>query len=143
MSWWSYVQRVTGDAQQKEIAEHSGVDQSTVSRWKNTGVAGKPERVRDFARAYGRPVLEAYIAAGFLTPEEAKARPTIAPALDELSDEELLEELLRRRAAEHAKQDTHHGSQQDHALAARRGRKERTPADALNHAGEESQETPE
>lgn len=54
------------------------------------------ENVAAFARGYGRPVLEAFVAAGFLTDQEAKQRPEAAPSLRVLSDQELVDEVLRR-----------------------------------------------
>lgn len=98
MTWWQYVQSITEGAQQKDIASNLGVDQSTVSRWK-TGVPGKPENVAALARAYRRPVLEAFVAAGFLTERDAKAKVTV-PDIGALSDDDLLAEIKRRMAKE-------------------------------------------
>lgn len=95
MSWYAYVQSVAPDAPQKTLAAAAGVDGSTVSRWKN-GFAPKPENVAAFARAYNRPVLEAFVAAGFLTAEEAKMRPAGKPQVSDLDSRELLAEVERR-----------------------------------------------
>lgn len=94
-SWYGYVQSVAPDAPQKTLAAVSGVDGSTISRWKS-GLAPKPESVAAFARAYGRPVLEAFIAAGFLTAVEAQERPVARPHLVDISSRELLNEIERR-----------------------------------------------
>lgn len=92
-----------GDDQQKEAAAKARLDQSAISRWLNTGTPGRAENVAAFARAYNRPVLEAFVAAGFLTATEAKQRPTAAPSLDSFSDDQLVEEVRRRmkRGGEH------------------------------------------
>lgn len=94
MTWWEYVQSVSGGATNAAIAERIGVSAPSVSRWKD----GHPDpaRARDFAKAYGRPVLEAFIVAGFLTPEEADEQPAgrLNPA--EMDDEELIAEIWRR-----------------------------------------------
>lgn len=98
VNWWMYVTRVSEGALQKEIAARAGVEQSTVSRWKRGGSVPDPVPVAAFARAYHRPVLEAFIAAGFLTAQEAGERPTALPLspLTSLTDDELLDEVRRR-----------------------------------------------
>jgi transcriptional regulator with XRE-family HTH domain len=68
MSWWGYVQDVTGRASQQEIARRMGVAPSSVNRWKSS--EPKPETVRAFAVAFERPVAEAFIAAGYLRAED-------------------------------------------------------------------------
>lgn len=105
MNWSDYVARVAPGAAQKDIAAAAGVDSSTVSRWKS-GLAPKPENVVAFARAYERPVLEAFVAAGFLTPDEAEERPIGRPSLESFSVTELLSEVSRRTAAMEARQQT-------------------------------------
>lgn len=93
--WWEYVQRITDGATQATIAERVGVRQSSVARWRAT--APKPATVIAFARAYGRPVLEAFVAAGYLSEEDAALTEIQATARD-LTDEELIAELQRRMA---------------------------------------------
>lgn len=96
MTWSDYLRSVAPAAQQREIAQASGVDQATVSRWQRADAPPRPDNVAAFARAYQRPVLEAFIAAGFLTPDEANERPRGRPRLDLVPDEELLAELGQR-----------------------------------------------
>lgn len=88
-----------GNDQQQEAARKAGFNPSTISRWLKTGKPGEAGNVAAFARAYGRPVLEAFVAAGFLKPEEAKARPRLAPDFSQLTNDELLE-LVRARMRE-------------------------------------------
>lgn len=99
MSWWEYVARIAKTDRQRDISDRvPGLDPSAVSRWKS-GHVPKADMVALFARGYDRPVLEAFLAAGFLTPEEAKARPSLAPDFSRLSNDELLE-LVRERMGE-------------------------------------------
>jgi hypothetical protein len=63
--WWTYVKHVAQGASATEIAKITGVNQSSVSRWQNAiPVAAS---VRQFAVAYHQSVIEAMIAAGYLT----------------------------------------------------------------------------
>ncbi|HEY9251566.1 MAG TPA: helix-turn-helix transcriptional regulator [Nocardioides sp.] len=94
--WWDYVQQVAKGAKQADIAERAGVNQVTVSRWKKGAESARPENVAAFARAYGRPVLEAFVAAGFLTSEEAEVRPDASLTPADLESEALVEEIARR-----------------------------------------------
>jgi hypothetical protein len=54
------------------------------------------EYVVAFARALNRSPVEAMVAAGFITAEEAGAEVEIRPALVVYSTDEILEELRRR-----------------------------------------------
>ncbi len=36
-TWWQYVLTVTGNAAQRDIAEATGIDQSSISRWQRGG----------------------------------------------------------------------------------------------------------
>jgi hypothetical protein len=91
MSWWTYVTHASGTDSPKAMSLATGIDAPSFSKMKTQGHIPKPETVARFARAYGRPVLEAFVAAGFLEPEEAKVRP--GPSLDfsRLTNKQLLE----------------------------------------------------
>lgn len=94
--WWGYITRHAGERlTQKQVAEVSGVDQSTISRWKREG-ASRPENIIKFARAFRRPPVEALIAAGYLTEDEAADVVTIRPVVADLTDDALLDEVRRR-----------------------------------------------
>lgn len=100
MSWTEYLRRIAGSgAGQAEIARAAKVATPTVSRWLSGEQGVKPAAAANFARAHGRPVLEAFIAAGFLTAEEASARPSVAPDYTQLTNDELLG-LVRARMRE-------------------------------------------
>lgn len=90
---------VAGGDDQTAIARKTGVDQSSVSRWKTSGRPGNVDNVAKLARGYGHPVLEAFVAAGFLTSAEAGERPSAAPDFSQLKNDELLE-LVRARMRE-------------------------------------------
>lgn len=92
MKWWDYVQEVSGQASQTEIAKRLGLSQPGVSRWQT--VPPKPESVITFARTYNRPLIEAFLAAEYLSAEDA-AMTKVADA-SKLTNEELLTELRRR-----------------------------------------------
>lgn len=92
-TWWQYVQKISGGESQRQIAARLGLSPSTVSRWDET--PARADNVAAFAREYGRPVLEAFIAAGVLTYEEARATITV-PDIGQLSADELLAEIRRR-----------------------------------------------
>lgn len=98
MPWWEYVQTVTGHAANAAIALAIGVTGSSVGRWA-AGSLPDPTTAARLAREYGRPVLEAFVAAGYLTPEEATERPTRLHSITSYSDDQLLEEVRRRMGA--------------------------------------------
>jgi transcriptional regulator with XRE-family HTH domain len=99
VSWREFLGKATQGDDQSVIAKRTAVDQSTVSRWVTTGRPGKVENVVKLARAYNVPVLQAFLAAGFLTEEEANVRPSAAPDYSQLTNDELLE-LVRARMRE-------------------------------------------
>ena len=95
MNWWAYVQAHSLNATHAKIAEAVGITAPSVSRW-GKGSNPDPAQAAAFARAYNRPVLEAFIAAGFLSPEEAGEKPSAPPSLASLGDDELIAEVVRR-----------------------------------------------
>lgn len=95
MTWWGYVKSVAPHDTNATIAKRVGVSAPSVSRWQGKNSAD-PATAAAFARAYGRPVLEAFVAAGFLTADEAGEQPAAPPSLATLSDDDLIEEVRRR-----------------------------------------------
>ncbi len=87
-----------GDTQAR-IGDRIGITAPSVSRWAK-GALPDPSTAASFARTYGRPVLEAFVAAGFLTPEEARQRPSEKHPIADYSDDELVEEVRRRMTRE-------------------------------------------
>lgn len=96
MSWATYLKEHTQGEVGRVTAEKLGVTESNISRWRRGGQVPDARHVVQFARVYGRPVLEALVAAEFITEAEAKVRPSAAPSLGSLSDDELVGEILRR-----------------------------------------------
>lgn len=98
VTWSAYVARTCGDDQGKDFQAKTGIDGSTLSRWKrgDTGGGLRVDKVAAFARGYKVPVLEAFVEAGFLTAKEAKSRPVGRPDLGAITNDELVE-LVRQR----------------------------------------------
>lgn len=93
-NWWAYVQQVAVGQTMASIARTAGVPQPSLSRWRD-GVHPSPDSIRAFALAYGRPILEAYVAAGLLLEEEI-ADVTMPADVRALPTDALLGELGRR-----------------------------------------------
>ena len=96
-TWAEYVRRVTRSVSQTEIADKTGVAQTAIGRWLR-GDTGAPraESVVAFAKAVGRPPVEALIAAGYLEPSDAGQTVSVGQSIREFSIDELLDELRRR-----------------------------------------------
>lgn len=94
--WWKYITGIIGDSTYSEAATKAGFDKSAFTRWKK-GARADPDFVVKVARAYNANVLEALVAAEFITEEEAKL-VEVAPRLSLrlATDEQLTDELLRR-----------------------------------------------
>lgn len=82
MGWWDYVMEVTNFASQSEIARRVGISQPSVSQWRSS--SPKDTTIRAFAEAYDVPVIWAFIAAGWLTEEEAREGICARASTDEL-----------------------------------------------------------
>lgn len=70
--WIAYVAAVVGDDTQTEAGRKTKLGQTTIGRWLN-GAKQPTEaaKVAAFATGYERNVLEAFVAAGMLTEEQA------------------------------------------------------------------------
>lgn len=98
MEWHEYVRQVVGTDRQVVVAQKTGIDQTTISRWlRPSGDAGRisSQNVAKFARGYSIPVLQAFVVAGFLTAEEAgiEGKPF---DLGDVATDQLMTELRRR-----------------------------------------------
>ncbi len=101
MEWHEYVAKVIGSDRQVEAAGKTGIDQTTISRWLSADTSHMrrtSQSVRSFALGYGRPVLEAFVVAGFLTPGEAGMATEPLVDLSTVNAADLLSELNRRLA---------------------------------------------
>lgn len=99
-TWWAYVERI-GGTNQSAIAKRmtdggTPFTPASISRWRDS--VPKPSSVRAFASAYGRPVLEAFVAAGFLDERDVDPdwSPEVVKLLDTVETSVLISELSRR-----------------------------------------------
>lgn len=94
--WWLYLLELAGpNIKLGDIAARIGIDQSHLTRWKTGYAPGVPFVVKT-AEAYGRPVVEALVAAEVITEEQAELRTVRVTDPSNMTTEELLEELRRR-----------------------------------------------
>lgn len=95
-SWAEYVQNIIGDDSQAQAAAKAGLNQATVNRWVH-GLrhTRSTEAVTKLAHAYQRPVLEAFVQAGLISPSDAKVRVVLVE-VGKLTTDELISELQRR-----------------------------------------------
>lgn len=95
-SWAEYMRRVTDGATQVQIAERTGIEQSSISRWRQGRNTPRAELVVAFARAYDRNPIEALIVAGYLNRDEVGVTIELETSLSAVSTERLLGEVSRR-----------------------------------------------
>ena len=97
-TWADYVRAITAGDNGKTVAEKTGHSPSAVSRWKSGALVPDPRQVVTIARAYSRSPLEALIAAGYLTEDEAGIRVEQPRdlALRDFSALDLAREMVRR-----------------------------------------------
>lgn len=91
-SWLHYVGLTTKGMRNMDIARTMDVARTTVDRWNKH--APELPSIKKFADAFDRPLVEALLAAGVLTPADLEPYP--GWNIEALTDEELLNELLRR-----------------------------------------------
>jgi transcriptional regulator with XRE-family HTH domain len=98
LPWWQYVLTVTGHVAQKDVADATGIDQSSISRWQHGTNTPRAEAVVTFARAYGRSPVAALVAAGYLSSDELGVveLTTLTGDLRGASVDSLLSEIRRR-----------------------------------------------
>ncbi|AVI03672.1 immunity repressor [Gordonia phage Confidence] len=95
-SWWSYFKRIAGTETGRVIAEAAQVSEPQVSRWKTGKNRPDAEALITFARHFGRPPVEAIVAAGYLNADEVGAVVDITRPVGDLANNELLAEVHRR-----------------------------------------------
>lgn len=86
-----------GNETATEAAKKSKISSSNFTRWKK-GARADPDFVVKIARAYNANVLEALVAAEFITEAEAKLREIKVGgiALSDASNRQLLDEVMKR-----------------------------------------------
>ncbi|WNM64542.1 helix-turn-helix DNA binding domain protein [Arthrobacter phage MidnightRain] len=92
--WYDYITRVTDGLTAREVATRAGFDESAMTRWKK-GLNADPKFVVQFARAFNQNVLMALAEAELITDEEA-AIHEVKIGVEEMTTQQLLEELARR-----------------------------------------------
>jgi transcriptional regulator with XRE-family HTH domain len=94
-AWWAYVTRTAGtEATQKDIAEATGIEQSSISRWKLGKNTPHADAVVHFARSYQASPVAALIAAGYLSPDEVEGVVEIAATpISQLTTSEVVGQL--------------------------------------------------
>ncbi|QWY79676.1 transcriptional regulator [Arthrobacter phage Persistence] len=92
--WYDYITRVTDGMTAREVATRAGFDESAMTRWKK-GLNADPKFVVQFARAFNQNVLLALAEAELITDEEA-ALHEVKIGVEEMTTQQLLEELARR-----------------------------------------------
>lgn len=95
-SWWQWFADTAGTADGATIAEAAGVSEPQVSRWRRGTNRPDADKVVRFARYFGKPALEALVAAGYITADDAHKTVTVERPVSEFSDDELIEEVRRR-----------------------------------------------
>ena len=88
-----HIEQLTGTKSLRSVALAAGMHPSTLVRQLDGEV--KVGTVVAICRAYGAPILPAFVAAGYITRDEAEKTSTEA-ALRDASDRQLAEEILRR-----------------------------------------------
>lgn len=107
-TWRSWVLRQMGRhgwTTQADVVRSSTLTRSAISQWLDEERDQKPtiDNCRRAAEAFGVTILEALVAAGHITDEEARTPPAAEVSTDNLSTLELVEEL-RTRISSHLDQ---------------------------------------
>ena len=95
-TWADYTRRITAGATQAEIATRTGIEQSSISRWRQGRNTPRAELVVAFARSYDRNPVEALIVAGYLDRNEVGGVIELETSLSAVSTDQLLDEISRR-----------------------------------------------
>ena len=105
LNWLSYLDRLPGKPNDRQIARAASADPSTITRWRN-GQDPNPRHAVAVAREYGLHPLPALLAAGYLSTDEVDTLFESDSVGDSLTLShtptiELIDEVARRiRAAE-------------------------------------------
>lgn len=95
--WVTYMDAITRRATGVAVARATGVDATTISKWRNAQTGRGPtfDQVIAITRAYGRSPLEGFVQAGLLTPDEIDVR-VVKARVEDLTPLELAEALHER-----------------------------------------------
>lgn len=92
-AWIVWIRDISDHASDRQVAQKIGIAPSTVGRWRD--YPPKIDAVVSLARAYGVPVSDGLIAAGYVEPGELR-EPRLERDLGKFSAHELLAELSQR-----------------------------------------------
>ncbi|MCH9722307.1 MAG: helix-turn-helix domain-containing protein [Actinomycetia bacterium] len=95
-TWPEYLRRISGGATQAQIAARIGIGRLSVCNWLHGKTQPKAEKVISVARAFGRPPVEALLAAAYLGAEEVGGPVKVSVSLEQVLGELLGAEVLRR-----------------------------------------------
>lgn len=94
--WWAFVTDLLAGDTPADAERKSGIGRSNFTRWKQ-GRDVEPEMAVALTRKYGGNVLEALVACGLITQEEARLRRFgLKAALETATDHQLVMAVLRR-----------------------------------------------
>jgi hypothetical protein len=73
MSTWSdFVLKVASEDGSSAISNKTGINQSSIYRWINNDATPSPAHAAKFATTYGADVLDAFVAAGYVTEDDIR-----------------------------------------------------------------------
>ncbi|MGQ4574930.1 hypothetical protein ACUH93_00740 [Dermabacteraceae bacterium P7006] len=93
MSYLDYLKEISDGASNKQISKAIDAHATTIGRWSSS--RPEVEYVLRAAKHYGRPVYEGLLAAGYVDEEGVSVR-TVAKPLSTYSDDQILDEAMRR-----------------------------------------------
>jgi hypothetical protein len=98
--WAEYVHDVLDKhgADANEAGRRMGIHPDGIRRWLRHQNEPLVDKVMKFAAAFNEPVTEAFIAAGYMTPNQAGLPVEVKQSIRDLSDDQLLAEVARRLA---------------------------------------------
>lgn len=95
-AWPEYLRRISGGQTQAQIAARIGIGRLSVCNWLHGKTHPKAETVIAVARVYGRPPVEALLAASYLQADEIDQPVEVRASLREVADADLATEVRRR-----------------------------------------------
>ncbi|MDV8007689.1 helix-turn-helix transcriptional regulator [Rhodococcus sp. IEGM 1318] len=91
----------------QEAARALKIRPSELSRWLSAKRPPTQDTMRTACQVFGAPITEVLVAAGYLTPEEARPGTTPPSVLNSIATQALVDELARRGIDQHSGIDQH------------------------------------
>ena len=98
-TWPEYLRRIAAGHTQAQIAGRIGIGRLSVYNWLQGKTRPKAETVITVARVFGRPPVEALLAAAYLRDEELDQAVEVRVSPRDLPAEEIAAEVHRRLTA--------------------------------------------